>query len=215
MTRSEPGARPVRLHQTWYSGNCYKVGLLLHQLGIPFERVEVDLAAGQTRTPEFRAFAPLGRVPVVELPGGAVLAESNAILCYFAEGAAFLPEDRLERAQVLQWLFWEQYSHEPYVAVARAWVRYFGVPAGKEAELEDRRERGRQALAVMERHLERRAFLVGERYTIADIALYAYTHVAEEGGISLSGLPALGRWLDRVREQPRHIPIEAGRPAGA
>lgn len=206
--RSESGARPLRLHQTWYSGNCYKVGLLLHQLGIPFERVEVDLAAGQTRTPEFRAFAPLGRVPVVELPDGTVLAESNAILCYFAEGTPLLPDDRLERAQVLQWLFWEQYSHEPYVAVPRAWVRYFGVPPGKEAELEERRDRGRQALAVMDRHLQRRPFFVGDRYTIADIALYAYTHVAEDGGLSLTDLPALGQWLDRVRDQPRHIAID-------
>lgn len=199
---------PIRLHQTWYSGNCYKVRLLLTQLGLRFERVEVDLLAGGTRTAEFRALAPLGRVPVVVLSDGAVLVESNAILCYFAEDTPFLPADRFERAQVLQWMFWEQYSHEPYVAVARAWVRFFGVPPGKEAELEERRERGHSSLASMEQHLERRSFFVGERYTVADIALYAYTHVADEGGFNLSGLPAVQRWMARVREQPGHIAID-------
>jgi glutathione S-transferase len=207
---SEPAeTRPaIRLHESWYSGNCYKVRLLLHQLGIPFERVEVDLKAGEARTPEFRALAPLGRVPVVVLEGGVVLAESNAIMCYFAEGTRFVPADRLERAQVMQWLFWEQYSHEPYVAVARAWVHYFGVPEGKEAELEERRERGRQALLMMERHLTGRSFLVGDRYSLADIALYAYTHVADEGGLDLADYPSIRAWLDRVREQPRHITID-------
>jgi glutathione S-transferase len=212
MGGSSPGSRTrpsIRLHQSWFSGNCYKVRLLLTQLGLPFERVELDLAAGEARRPEFRALAPLGRVPIVVLDDDVVLAESNAILCYFAEGTPLLPDDRLERAQVLQWMFWEQYSHEPYVAVARAWVRYFGVPAGKEAELEERRERGRQALATMERHLEGRSFFVGERYTAADIALYAYTHVADEGGFDLSALPAVGRWMGRVREQPGHIAIDA------
>jgi len=199
----------IRLHQAWYSGNCYKVRLLLTQLGIPFETVEVDLHAGETRGPAFRALAPLGRVPVVELEDGNVLAESNAILCYFAQGTRFLPDDRLERARTLEWLFWEQYSHEPYVAVARAWVRYFGVPAGKEAELEERRARGRQALDTMERHLERRDFFAAERYTVADIALYAYTHVAPEGGLELSGRPSLQRWLDRVAGQPGHVAIDA------
>jgi len=199
----------LTLYDSLVSGNAYKVRLLLTQLGIPFERVEVDLRSGETRTPAFRALAPLGRVPVVVLDDGTVLAESNAIMCYFAEGTPLLPSDRLERAQVLQWLFWEQYSHEPYVAVARAWVAYFGVPAGKEAELEERRERGRQALKTMERHLERCSFFAGERYTVADIALYAYTHVAGEGGFDLSELAALQRWLNRVREQPGHVTIEA------
>jgi glutathione S-transferase len=201
-------ARPsIRLHQSWYSGNCYKVRLLLGQLGLAFEIVELDLVAGDARRPEFRALAPLGRVPVVVLDDGVVLAESNAILCYFAEGTPLLPASRLERAQVLQWLFWEQYSHEPYVAVARNWVKYAGIPAGKEAELAERRDRARQALDTMERHLTGRSFFVGERYTVADIALYAYTHVAHEGGLDLSALAALGRWLDRVREQPGHVPI--------
>jgi glutathione S-transferase len=202
----------VRLHQSWFSGNCYKVRLVLTQVGIPFETVEVDLAAGEARGPAFRALAPLGRVPVVVLDGGAVLAESNAILCYFAEGTPLLPTDRLERAQVMQWLFWEQYSHEPYVAVARAWVRYFGVPAGKEKELEERRERGRHALQAMDSHLAERSFLVAERYTIADIALYAYTHVADDGGFDLSAYPAVRRWLDKVSAQPGHVTLESGRP---
>jgi len=199
----------IRLHESWYSGNCYKVRLLLTQLGLPFERVEVDLKDGETRRPAFRALAPLGRVPVVVLDGGTALAESNAIMCYFGEGTPLVPSDRLERAQMMQWLFWEQYSHEPYVAVVRAWVRYFGVPPGKEAELEERRERGVRALDTMEQHLVRRSFFVGERYSLADIALYAYTHVAHEGGFDLSGHAAVERWMGRVRVQPGHIPIDA------
>lgn len=199
----------IRLHQFQPSGNCYKVRLLLRQLGVPFELVDLDLRAGAARTPEFRAFAPLGRVPVVELAPGVVLAESNAILWHFGEGSRLVPEDRLERAQVLQWMFWEQYSHEPYVAVVRAWTAFFGVPPGKEAELADRRARGEDALATMDRHLQGHLFFVGGRYSIADIALYAYTHVAGEGGFDLARYPAVGAWLDRVRAEPGHVPIEA------
>jgi glutathione S-transferase len=207
MPAPDARAPSIRLHQSWSSGNCYKVRLLLSQLGLPFEIVELDLVAGDARRPDFRALAPLGRVPVVVLDGDVVLAESNAILCYFAEGTLLLPADRLERARVLEWLFWEQYSHEPYVAVARNWVKYAGIPAGKEAELEERRERGRQALDTMERHLAGRSFLVGERYTVADIALYAYTHVAHEGGFDLAPYPNIRGWCDRVSSQPRWAPI--------
>jgi glutathione S-transferase len=189
------------------SGNCYKVRLLLHHLSIPFERVEV--ARGEARKPEFLRMNPIGRVPTVELGPGVFLAESNAILWYFAEGTPYVPTDRLARARVLQWMFFEQYSHEPYVAVARAWLRYFGIPPGKEAELAERQERGYAALETMESELTNRDFFAGDAYSIADISLYAYTHVAHEGGFDLFRFKALHRWFERVRSQPGHIPIEA------
>ncbi|MGK4005282.1 glutathione S-transferase family protein [Sorangium sp. So ce1036] len=198
----------IKLYEYAPSGNCYKVRLLLSHLGIPLERVAVDLHARASRTPEFLAKNPNGRVPVVELEPGRYLAESNAILWYFAEGTGYLPEDRLGRAEALQWMFFEQYSHEPYVAVVRAWVAYFGVPQGKEQELVERRERGYAALDVMERHLVARSFFVGERYGIADIALYAYTHVADEGGFDLARYPGIGAWMARVKAQPRHVSIK-------
>ncbi len=197
----------VRLHEFAPSGNCYKVRLVLSQLGIPFERVPVDLRAGEAKTPSFRARFPLGRVPVVELDSGAVLAESNAIIWHFAEGSPLVPTDPVQRAEVLQWLFWEQYSHEPFVAVVRAWVAFFGVPPGKEAELAERRARAEDALATMERHLGGRTFFVGDRYSLADVALYAYTHVAPEGGLDLGGLPNVRAWMARVSAEPRHVPI--------
>ena len=198
------------LYNSQVSGNCYKVRLLLAQLGIPVRRVEFDidaLRAGRTHTEAFLAMNPEGRVPVAELEDGSFLPESNAILVYFAEGTPFLPADRLERAHVMRWLFWEQYSHEPYIAVARAWRTYFGIPAGREAELPVREARGYVALDVLERTLADRAFLVGDRYTIADIAIYAYTHVAAEGGFEMARYPAVRAWLARVAAQPGHIAI--------
>jgi glutathione S-transferase len=197
----------ITLYNYTPSGNCYKVRLLLAHLGIPFAPVEIDLTRGEGRTPEFRAKFPLGRVPVVVLDDGTQLAESNAILWYFAEGTRYVPPDSLGRAEVLQWMFWEQYSHEPFVAVARAWLKYFGVPAGKEAELRERQARGEQALDVLERRLTDHPFLAAEAYTIADIALFAYTHVAGEGGFDLAPRPAIRAWISRVRDQPGHVPI--------
>ena len=200
----------ITLHETAVSGNCYKVRLLLAQLGIPLRRLEFDidaLKAGRTHTEEFLAMNPEGRVPVAELEDGSFLPESNAILVYFAEGTPFLPADRLERAHVMRWLFWEQYSHEPYIAVVRAWRSYFGIPAGREAEVPVREARGYVALDVLERTLADRAFLVGDRYTIADIAIYAYTHVAGQGGFEMARYPVVGAWLARVAAQPRHIAI--------
>ena len=199
-----------RLYDNLSSGNGYKVRLLLTQLGIQFQRIELDTFAGETRTPEFLAKNPNGRIPALELEDGTVLAESNAILFFLAEGTPFLPENRFERARVLQWMFFEQYSHEPYVAVPRAWILHppaGGLSPAQISELDERRAKGHAALAVMERHLADRPFMAGNRYSIADIALYAYTHVAPEGGIVLDGYRSINAWLDRVAGQPGYIPI--------
>lgn len=200
----------LKLYDSLLSGNCYKVRLLLTQLRIPFERQEIKLRMSPETAREFRKVNRLGRVPALVLDDGNVLAESNAILWYFAEGTSFVPGDKLERARALQWMFWEQYDHEPYVAVVRAWVKEFGVPPGKEHELEERRARAYAALQVMEDHLGAHDFFAGGRYSIADVALYAYTHVADEGGLSLERYPVIGAWMERVRAQPLHIPITLG-----
>jgi len=189
------------------SGNCYKVKLALEQLALPYRWIEVDSTTGATRTPEFLARNPNGKVPVLELDDGSFLPESNAILHYLAEGSALLPAERLARARVLQWMFFEQYSHEPYVAVARSIVRYQPADSPRRAELPRLRERGHQALAVMEQLLARQPFFVGDSYSIADIALYAYTHCAADGGFDLASYPSVREWLGRVRAQPRHVPM--------
>ncbi len=200
----------IRLYDYLPSGNGYKIRLLLTQLEIPFELLEMDIQKGETRTPDFLKKNPNGRVPVVELDDdGRFLFESGAILCYFAEGTRFLPEDRFERAQVLQWMFFEQYSHEPYVAVARAWLHVFDLDEERKRQLPQKQKLGYDALGVMEQHLAKHPYFVAGRYTIADIALYAYTHVAGEGGLDLGRFPAVRAWLERVRTQPRHIPITA------
>ena len=188
------------------SGNGYKVRLLLHQLARPFERVELDITRGASRTEAFLEKNANGRIPTLELDDGRCLAESNAIQWFLADGTPFLPDDPFERAQVLQWMFFEQYSHEPYIAVVRFWL-HTGDTAGREQEIEERRRRGYEALTVMDRHLASHDFFVGGRYSIADIALYAYTHVAHEGGFELGGHPAVEAWLARVAAQPRHVPI--------
>ncbi len=203
----------VRLHDYLPSGNGYKVRLLLTQLGIPFQRIEYDIDSGETRTPEFlKNVNANGRVPVLETEEGTLLPESDAILFFLAEGTPFLPEDRLGKARVLQWMFFEQYSHEPNIAVARAWLHVFDVEMTRErrAALEDRQKRGYDALGVMEEHLEGNDYFVGGRYSVADIALYAYTHVADEGGLDLGGYPAILAWLERVSSQPKYIPITRG-----
>ena len=196
----------LRLYDYLASGNAYKVRLLLHQLGIPFERVELDIVRGETRTPEFLAKNPNGRIPTLELEDGTYLAESNAILFYLAEGTPFLPADRLERALALQWMCFEQYSHEPNIATVRFWL-HTGLDDERRAMLPLKRRLGHDALAVMDGHLRARSFFVGERYSIADIALFAYTHVAGEGGFDLAPYAAVRAWLDRVRAQPGHVPI--------
>jgi glutathione S-transferase len=199
----------VLLYNSQVSGNCYKVRLLLAQLGLPYERREVDVVNRGNRAELLGDKNPALRVPVLELDDGRCLAESNAILWYLADGTPYLPEDDFERAQVLQWLFFEQYSHEPYIAVARFWVTILGQPERYAAELEEKRVAGYAALDAMERQLAHGRFLVGDGYSIADIALYAYTHVADEGGFDLGPYAALGAWLDRLAAQPGHVPITA------
>lgn len=189
------------------SGNCYKVQLLLAQLARPYRWVEINSAAGETRTPEFLARNPNGKVPLMELEPEKYLAESNAILCFLAEGSAFLPTDGWQRAQVLQWLFFEQYSHEPYVAVARFICRWLPPDHPRRADLPRLQARAHEALALMERQLASTPFLAGEHYSVADIALYAYTHAAGDGGIELSAYPYLQDWLQRVAAQPAHVPM--------
>lgn len=203
----------LRLYDYLSSGNGYKVRLLLTQLARPFERIDLDILAGETRTADFRAKNPNGKIPALALEDGTVLAESNAILFYLAEGSVFLPDTRLERAQALQWMFFEQYNHEPNVAVARFMMLHppgGGLSDSGRRALAKKQEQGHAALAVMERHLADRPYFVAERYSIADIALYAYTHVAEEGGIALEGYPGIKAWLGRVARQPGHIPITQG-----
>jgi glutathione S-transferase len=196
------------LYNSQVSGNCYKVRLLLAHLGTEYERREVDVVDRSNRSELLGNLNPALRVPTLVLDDGRPLAESNAILCYLADATPYLPEDRYERAHVLQWLFFEQYSHEPNIAVVRFWIAYSGAPPA-EADIESRRRAGYAALDAMERHLAAREYLVGERYTVADIALYAYTHVAEEGGFDMRRYPTIAEWLARVARQPGHVPITA------
>ncbi len=187
------------------SGNGYKARLLMSHLGLRYRYVELDIMMGQTRTRDFLARNPNGRIPTLQLPDGEHLWESDAILWYLAEGTDFLPDGRLLRAKVLQWMFFEQYSHEPYVATPRFIMRHLPADDPRRAELPQRQARGRDALAVMEGHLAVHPWFVAGHYTIADIALYAYTHVAEEGGIALEPYPAVRAWLARVRAQPGYV----------
>jgi glutathione S-transferase len=199
----------LTLYDFMGSGNGYKVRLLLAQLGLRYTLVERDILKGETRTPEFLARNPNGRIPTLQLEDGTHLAESDAILWYLAEGTRFAPETRLERAQTLQWMFFEQYSHEPYIAVARFWRHFFTkLTPQQEIELPGRMEKGYAALGVMERHLARNRFFVGDRYGIADIALYGYSHVAGEGGFNLDNFPQVNAWLARVAAEPGHVTMD-------
>lgn len=200
------------LHQMQMSGNCYKVRLVAHQLGIPLALKEYPLLTGETRKPVFLAKNPNGRVPLLELDDGRCLPESNAILWYLSEGTPLQPDEAWSRAQALSWMFFEQYSHEPYIAVARFWLR-----EAPKADLEKKQHlvpewhaKGNAALGVMETHLKTHDWFPGSHYSIADIALYGYTHCAEEGGFTLSDYPAVTSWLRRVAEQPNHIPLSFG-----
>jgi len=195
------------LYNSQVSGNCYKVRLLLAHLGLGYRRVELDVIDRSNRKRVLGGKNPDLRVPTIEFDDGRCLAESDAILYYFAEGTQYLPEDSFDRAKVLQWLFFEQYSHEPHIAVARFWLSYR--KQWDPAALAERQAAGYKTLDAMEAHLRDHPFLVGGRFTIADIGLYAYTHVAGEGGFDLERYPAIRAWLARVAAQPGHVPIEA------
>jgi glutathione S-transferase len=196
------------LYNSQVSGNCYKVRLLFAHLGIDYERREMDVLDRSNRREVLGALNPALRIPTLVLDDGRTLGESNAIIFHFAEGTQYLPEDSFQRAQVLQWLFFEQYSHEPYIAVARFWA-LFDVSPPSPADYELKMKGGVAALNAMDAHLTDRPYLVGDRYTIADIALYAYTHVAPEGGFELEPYPAIRAWIQRVMSEPGHVPITA------
>ena len=190
-----------RVHGMAASGNCHKVRVTLDVLGLPYQWTEVDLFRGSTRTPEFLAMNHNGKVPVLEIEAGTYLPESNAILCYLADGTRLMPSERLAKARVMQWLFFEQYSHEPYIAVARFLRKLHPDPGSQRAVADSKMAGGYRALEVMEGQLSRTPFLVADRFTIADIALYAYTHAAGDGGFDLARFPAVRAWLDRVSNQ--------------
>ncbi len=197
------------LYDSPVSGNCYKVRLLLAHLGIPYERRAMDVVDRSNREEVLGGLNPALRVPTLVLDDGRSLGESGAILWYFGEGTPFVPQDRYERVQVLQWMFFEQYDHEPAIAVARFWLAFSGRADEVRDQVPEWQAKGNRALAAMERHLDGRAWLVGEHMTIADIALYAYTHVADEAGFDLRPYPAIRAWLERVASQPGHVPIDA------
>jgi glutathione S-transferase len=201
----------IRLYDNRESRNGYKVVLLLSQLGTPFERIEIDIFKGESRTPGYMAKNPAGKIPALELEDGTVLAESGAILWYVAEGTEFLPDDRIGRAQVLRWICFEQNVHETSVAESRFILSHPELSRGREGSiLAEKQKRGNAALALMEQHLAAHDFFAAGRYTIADIALYAYTQVAGEGGFDLSRYPAVSTWLDRVAAQPGYVPPPGG-----
>ena len=197
----------MRLYGMSGSGNCWKPASLMDQLGLAYEWIEVDILNGASRTPEFLARNPNGKVPLLELDDGRMLAESNAMLCYLAEGSTLLPTERYARGKVLEWLFFEQYSHEPYIATVRFWVHFMGKKDVWRERIAEAMTKGHAALGVMETQLAREPFLAGEHYSIADIALYAYTHVADEGGYDLNAYPAIGAWMRRLRSQARFKPM--------
>jgi glutathione S-transferase len=199
----------VILYDSPVSGNCYKVRLLAAHLGLPLERRSLDVVDRSNRREVIGDLNPALRVPTLVLDDGRPLGESGAILWYLGGGTRFVPEDAYERAQVLQWIFFEQYDHEPNIAVARFWLMYADNPEQYADALPARREGGYRALDAMERRLTGRAYLVGERMSIADIALYGYTHVAGEGGFDLGRFPAVRAWIARVAAEPGHVPIDA------
>ena len=196
-----------KVYGDYQSGNCYKVKLMLHLLDIPYIWCPVNILNGETERPEFLVKNPNGKVPVLELEDGSYLWESNAILNYLAEGSLFLPSEPRLRTQVLQWQFFEQYSHEPYIAVARFIQFYLGMPEDRVDEYKSLQKGGHKALKVMEKQLQETPYLVGDQYSIADVALYAYTHVAHEAGFLLNDYPKIRAWLERVASHERHVPM--------
>ncbi len=200
----------LKLYDFLESGNGYKVRLVLTQLGRPFELVLVDILSGKSRTPEFLNKNPNGRIPALELEDGSTLWESNAIIWYLADGTPLLPSKPLDRGRVLQWMSFEQYSHEPNIATVRFWTCHPKDTEDRRVMTPIKRQLGYAALKVMEGHLKDKDFFVGGAYSIADVALYAYTHVAHEGGFDLRPFRAVNAWLKRVKSQPRHVPITKG-----
>jgi len=198
----------MKIYGDIHSGNCYKLKLLCSLLSIQHEWIPVDILKGESRTPEFLKLNPNGKIPLLETDKGECLAESNAILFYLARNSDLLPDDAMQQARVLQWQFFEQYSHEPYIAVARFIARYLGMPENRKAEYESKHAGGNQALSVMEARLKTSLFLVGDQCTIADISLYAYTHVANEGGFDLSRYPAITRWLNRIQSLDGYVGMD-------
>ncbi|WP_068827746.1 glutathione S-transferase family protein [Pseudomonas sp. BMS12] len=195
----------LKVYGDYRSGNCFKVKLMLHLLGREYQWLPIDILKGETQTAEFLAKNPNGKIPVLELEDGTFLWESNAILNFLADGSEFIPAEPRLRTQMLQWQFFEQYSHEPYVAVARFIQLYQGLPEARLAEYENCHKGGYKAFKVMEQQVQRTPYLVGEQCTLADIALYAYTHVAYEGGFDLAAYPAINAWLGRVASHPRYV----------
>jgi glutathione S-transferase len=195
----------LRIYGDSRSGNCYKLKLLCAELGMDFDWQEVDILAGDTRTPEFLAMNPNGKIPLLVLPDGRCLAESNAILCFLADGSEYFRGDAFARAAVLQWLFFEQYSHEPYIATSRFIIQYLGSPPDRQTELEQKKQGGYKALGVLEQQLEKSDYLTGNELSSADVALFAYTHVAAEGGFDLGNFPAIGAWIERIRMRPNFL----------
>jgi glutathione S-transferase len=198
----------IKLYGDSISGNCYKLQLACAQLDIDYTWHEIDILAGESRTEKFLGMNPNGRVPLMALPDGRYLSESNAILCYLADDSALDGDDRFERANVLRWMFFEQYSHEPYIATSRFIIQYLGRPEEREGDLESRKGGGYMALDVMEQELTDNDFVANDKYSIADIALYAYTHVADEGGFDLTNYPQIRAWLERVERQDGFVAMK-------
>lgn len=194
----------MKIYGDLLSGNCYKVKLLLHMLDIPHEWIHVDITNAETQSDEFKAINPNAKIPALVLESGDILCESNAILNYLADGTAYLPPKKTPRAQILQWQFFEQYSHEPYIAVNRYIKLYLGLPEERRAEYESKMVGGYKALDVMEQHLLRNNYFAADMFSIADISLYAYTHVAHEGGFDLSPYPAITEWMSRLESKLKH-----------
>jgi glutathione S-transferase len=199
----------IQFHGDSISGNCYKLQMACAELGLDYVWHEMDILAGDTKTPEFLVLNPNGKVPVMILADGRVLPESNAILSYLANGSALAGTDRYAKASVLQWLFFEQYSHEPFIATSRFIMKYLNSPPSRQADLEARQPGGYKALLVMERQLGAQDFIANNEYSIADIALYAYTHVADEGGFELDDYPFVREWLRRVEDRPRFVAMRS------
>lgn len=194
----------LKIYGDLRSGNCYKVKLLCHLLATEHDWVHIDIMQGETQTDEFRLLNPNAKIPAMVLEDGRVLSESNAILNYLAADTDYLPSDNYLRSQVLQWQFFEQYSHEPYIAVARYIKLYLGLPEERRADFESKKAGGNKALAVMDKHLTKNAYFVGDAYSIADISLYAYTHVAEDGGFELAQYENIQAWIKRLESNPKH-----------